>query len=65
MPDPDLALVELGPEKAGGWLKPGDVVELEIERLGVLRTPIAARPESARQPDERKKGGRAQSGAIL
>src|SRR4051794_13543275 len=26
------------------WLKPGDVVELEIERLGTLRTPIIARP---------------------
>jgi fumarylacetoacetate (FAA) hydrolase len=36
-------ILELGPENTGGWLKPGDVVELEIERLGVLRTPIAAR----------------------
>jgi len=39
-------ILELGPENAGGWLKPGDVVELEIERIGVLRTPIVARPES-------------------
>lgn len=38
-------ILELGPENTGGWLKPGDVVELEIERLGVLRTAIAARPE--------------------
>lgn len=38
-------ILELGPENTGGWLKPGDVVELEIERLGVLRTPIVARPE--------------------
>lgn len=34
-------ILELGPENAGGWLQPGDVIELEIERLGVLRTPIA------------------------
>lgn len=33
-------LLELGPEVHGGWLAPGDVVELEVERLGVLRTPI-------------------------
>ena len=37
-------ILELGPESTGGWLKPGDVVELEIERLGVLRTPIVERP---------------------
>lgn len=37
-------ILELGPDNTGGWLKPGDVVELEIERLGVLRTPIVARP---------------------
>jgi 2-keto-4-pentenoate hydratase/2-oxohepta-3-ene-1,7-dioic acid hydratase in catechol pathway len=23
------------------WMKPGDIVEVEIERLGVLRNPIA------------------------
>ncbi len=34
---------ELGPENTGGWLKPNDVVELEIERLGVLRTRVVAR----------------------
>jgi fumarylacetoacetate (FAA) hydrolase len=28
----------------GTWLKPGDVVDMEIERLGTLRTPIVARP---------------------
>lgn len=38
-------ILELGPEKSGGWLKPGDSVELEIERLGVLRHRIVARPE--------------------
>jgi len=37
-------ILELGPEAAGGWLKPGDVVELEIERIGILRTRIGARP---------------------
>jgi fumarylacetoacetate (FAA) hydrolase len=33
----------------GPWLKPGDVVELEVERLGTLRTPIIARPGGDRQ----------------
>lgn len=28
----------------GPWLKPGDVVEVEIERIGVLKNQIAARP---------------------
>lgn len=37
-------ILELGPENTGGWLKPGDVVELEIERIGTLRTPIVGRP---------------------
>jgi fumarylacetoacetate (FAA) hydrolase len=37
-------ILELGPETVGGWLKPGDVIELDIERLGVLRTPIVDRP---------------------
>ncbi len=37
-------ILELGPENTGGWLKPGDVVELEIERLGTLRNPIVPRP---------------------
>jgi len=30
-------ILELRPGNTGGWLKPGDEVELEIERLGVLR----------------------------
>ncbi len=33
-------ILELGPENTGGWLKPGDTIEIEIERLGVLTTPI-------------------------
>ena len=36
-------ILELTPEHTGGWLKPGDVIELEIERLGVLRTRVSAR----------------------
>lgn len=37
------SLLELGAEGTGRWLQPGDVVELEIERIGVLRHRIAAR----------------------
>lgn len=33
-------ILELTPEAVGGWLKPGDVVELEIERLGTLRNRV-------------------------
>lgn len=33
-------ILELGSEKVGGWLEPGDTIELEIDRLGVLTTPI-------------------------
>jgi 2-keto-4-pentenoate hydratase/2-oxohepta-3-ene-1,7-dioic acid hydratase in catechol pathway len=33
-------ILELGPEKTGGWLEPGDTIELEIERLGTLTTRI-------------------------
>jgi len=36
-------ILELGPETTGGWLKPGDVVELEVERLGVLRNRVVER----------------------
>ncbi len=31
----------------GPWLQPGDVVELEIERLGILRNTIGAKPKTA------------------
>jgi len=37
-------ILELGPENTGGWLKPGDTIELEIERLGVLRHRVVQRP---------------------
>jgi 2-keto-4-pentenoate hydratase/2-oxohepta-3-ene-1,7-dioic acid hydratase in catechol pathway len=34
----------LGPESTGGWLHAGDVVELEIERVGVPLHRIGLRP---------------------
>jgi fumarylacetoacetate (FAA) hydrolase len=37
-------ILELTPEAVGGWLKPGDVVELAVERLGTLRNTVADRP---------------------
>src|SRR6266700_3592001 len=46
-------MLELGPENTGGWLKAGDVVELEIERLGVLRTLIVDRPDAAASTREK------------
>jgi fumarylacetoacetate (FAA) hydrolase len=33
-------ILELTPEAVGGWLKPGDVVELMIERIGTLQNPV-------------------------
>jgi fumarylacetoacetate (FAA) hydrolase len=36
-------ILELSPEHCGGWLKAGDRIELEIERIGVLRTKIGER----------------------
>src|SRR5262249_60639830 len=37
-------ILELTPEAVGGWLKPGDSVELTLERLGTLRNPIVDQP---------------------
>jgi fumarylacetoacetate (FAA) hydrolase len=37
-------ILELTPEAAGGWLKPGDLVELSIERLGTLRNRVVPHP---------------------
>lgn len=37
-------ILELTPEAVGGWLTPGDVVELDIERIGVLRNSVVERP---------------------
>jgi len=39
-------ILELTPEAVGGWLKPGDVVELTVERLGTLRNTVVERPPS-------------------
>ncbi len=37
-------ILELTPQAVGGWLKPGDVVELAIQRLGTLRNRVVAHP---------------------
>ncbi|HEY6058900.1 MAG TPA: fumarylacetoacetate hydrolase family protein [Candidatus Limnocylindrales bacterium] len=37
-------LLEVGDERFGRWLEPGDQVVLAIERLGELRSPIVVRP---------------------
>lgn len=37
-------ILELTPDSVGGWLKPGDVVELTIERIGTLTNRVTARP---------------------
>ena len=37
-------LLEIGEERLGRWLEPGDEVTLEVERLGRLVTPIVVRP---------------------
>lgn len=36
-------ILELTPERTGGWLKMGDTVRLEVERLGALENQVAAR----------------------
>jgi fumarylacetoacetate (FAA) hydrolase len=35
------SILELTPEATNGWLKPGDTIELEIDRIGVLRNRVA------------------------
>jgi fumarylacetoacetate (FAA) hydrolase len=45
-------IAELGD---GLWLQPGDVVELEVEGIGVLQNRIGARP--ARDPCARTRPG--------
>jgi fumarylacetoacetate (FAA) hydrolase len=37
-------ILELTPEAVGGWLKPGDVVALAVERLGILRNSVVPHP---------------------
>jgi 2-keto-4-pentenoate hydratase/2-oxohepta-3-ene-1,7-dioic acid hydratase in catechol pathway len=36
-------ILELGTQ-VHSWLQPGDVVELTVDKLGVLQTPIVERP---------------------
>jgi len=33
-------ILELRPENTSGWIKKGDVVRMEVERLGVLENTI-------------------------
>ncbi len=37
-------LLEIGEERLGRWLEPGDTVSLAIERLGELTSPVVERP---------------------
>ena len=37
-------LLEVKDQTLGRWLEPGDVVRLEVERLGSLATPVVTRP---------------------
>lgn len=37
-------ILELTPEKVAGWLKAGDVVELEVEGIGILTNRVVERP---------------------
>ena len=41
-------ILELRPESVGGWLKPGDVVEMEVTELGVLRNTVVPRGSGER-----------------
>jgi fumarylacetoacetate (FAA) hydrolase len=47
----DLLIASTSLEAAGPPLLPGDVVELELEGVGVLRNPIGARRGSGRRPE--------------
>ena len=33
-------ILELRPENTGGWIKKGDTIKLEVEKLGVLENKI-------------------------
>ena len=41
-------ILELTPEAAHGWLKPADLVVLEIEKIGTLSNTVAAHPHPPR-----------------
>ena len=53
-------ILELTPEVAGGWLKPGDLVELTIERLGTLRNRVIRHPLA----DDMKRSGRISDASL-
>jgi fumarylacetoacetate (FAA) hydrolase len=38
-------LLEVKDETLRRWLEPGDLVTLEIERIGALQTPVVVRPK--------------------
>jgi fumarylacetoacetate (FAA) hydrolase len=59
---PGGSILDLRVDGAPAWLKPGDIVELEIERLGTLRTPIIERPASA-QANAARNGAVATAGS--
>ncbi|CAN5502521.1 hypothetical protein BH09PLA1_BH09PLA1_37680 [soil metagenome] len=52
------SVLDLGGANAAPWLRAGDVVELEVERLGILRTPIV-------HPPLRSSSGVAEAGAMV
>ncbi len=37
-------ILELTPEAVGGWLQPGDSVQLIVEKIGMLENPIESNP---------------------
>jgi fumarylacetoacetate (FAA) hydrolase len=39
-------ILELTPDVVGGWLQPGDSVQLIVERIGTLENPIIANPKA-------------------
>jgi len=39
-------ILELTPDVVGGWLQPGDSVQLLVERIGTLENPIIANPNT-------------------
>jgi fumarylacetoacetate (FAA) hydrolase len=39
-------ILELTPDVVGGWLQPGDSVQLIVERIGTLENPIVANPNT-------------------
>ncbi len=53
-------LLEVREETIGRWLLPGDTVTLAVERLGELRSPVAARP--AERPVEATEGRSTRTG---